>query len=140
MIERSVTVYGPKKFSEDLEGCRPRQELIKLADSDGACVLSISGANLALSPSQTAGLLKILSIEPDVRPAAGEPEPLAMGEVTVGCKDHLLLFEDLLVWHHLAKVYFWRCNELAGIDQMVHGMSTGDEAKTAAAVAAIFEK
>jgi transcriptional regulator with AAA-type ATPase domain len=42
VIERSVAVYGAKKFSEDLEERRPGQELIKLASPNDRIVVQLS--------------------------------------------------------------------------------------------------
>ena len=92
---------------------KARKHLIEQALPVGSCVISISGATRALSGKQTEGLLNVLRTRPDVRSIADDPGPLAMGAVTVGGKDQILLYGTVFVWHHGDHAFFWPCNKLA---------------------------
>jgi hypothetical protein len=116
------------------------KDLIERASPVGSCVLSISGATRPLSGKQTEGFLKVLGTRPDVRSIADDPGPVAMGAVTIGGKDQVLLYGTVFVWHHGSHAFVWPCDKLVGIDELVRGMSPGDEGKAAATVAGMFER
>jgi hypothetical protein len=117
-----------------------RDSLIRLAASQGACTLSVGNAQVPLSQGQVEGLLRILRSEPDVRPLAEDPGPVAWGAVNIKGGGEVRLYDTSLVWHHREKAFFWPTNQTAGISQLVYDMHGRDDMKTAKAVAAMLQR